>query len=438
MLAKLKNWTTRFSAERKGAVAVNFAITALPLIMVSGFAIDYGSMSRSAVQLQAAVDSAALQAANASTNRETIAAAVVAASLADKGLAGSSTAQGRDAGSGYRVTGTIQVNTIMMQVAGIKRVTITRQALAAYWRPPVPGVSDNSCIFTLGAGLEVTDDATTFNGSPSVNLSGCSIRSNRSMKCNGHDTGALASYAVGTITGCANPNPGVQPVPDIYAGTGSNIDRQCGTSTGGASWAANGAIPTSGNIITVDKGTHTEVHVCGDLNLSGVGTLTGLTPDKDTVIIVENGQVNLGDNAVISANRSTIVLAGGEGSEPIIQFPDGNGKAATLNVSAGSNADSPWKGYAIYQNPAITEDVDMTLKPGANLMLDGIAYFPNAKITMQGRMLTGSSGCAKVVSSEFVLNGTVDLHQTAGACETLGVAQHQSPGTPAQYSYLLE
>ena len=132
------------------------------------------------------------------------------------------------------------------------------------------------------------------------------------------------------------------------------------------------------------------------------------------------------------------MLAGGEGSNPVIEFPDGGGKAATLNVAAGSNTDSPWKGYAIYQNPAIDDNVDMTFKPGANLTIDGVAYFPNAKITMQGRMATGSSGCAKVVSSELVLNGTVDLRQTSAACQTLGVAQHQSPGTPQQYSYLTE
>ncbi len=258
------------------------------------------------------------------------------------------------------------------------------------------------------------------------------------MKCNGHDTGAQASYAVGTITGCANPQAGADPVPDVYSATSSNIERKCGTSNGGASWSANGTIPASSNIITVDKGTHTEVHVCGNLNLSGNGTLTGLSPSNDTVIIVENGQVNLGNNAVINANRSTIVLAGGNGSDPVIDFPNGNGKAATLNVSAGTTADSPWKGYAIYQNPAIHDDVDMTFKPGANLKIDGIAYFPNAKITMQGNMTTGSSGCAKFVSSEFVLNGTVDLRQTSTACQALGVTQYETPGTPKKYSYLTE
>ncbi len=138
MFKRFKTRFVRFAGEKKGTVAVNFAITALPLVMVSGFAIDYGIMSRAAVQLQASVDSAALQAASATViaNRETIARAVVAASLAEKGLAGNSNASGAIVTKGYRVTGTIQVNTIMMQIAGIKRVTVTRAGTASFSVPP--------------------------------------------------------------------------------------------------------------------------------------------------------------------------------------------------------------------------------------------------------------------------------------------------------------
>jgi hypothetical protein len=130
------------------------------------------------------------------------------------------------------------------------------------------------------------------------------------------------------------------------------------------------------------------------------------------------------------------VLAGGDEGKPIIEFPNGNGKAATLNVSAGTNSSSPWKGMAIYQDPSLTDDVDMSLKPGANLTFDGVVYLPNAKLTMSGNMGSGSAGCSKIVSGEFVLNGSVNLSQSNAACDGIKVTQYQFPGTKKVYSYL--
>jgi len=423
-------------ADTKGSVGLTFAITSVPLMLITGVAVDYGIAVRAGTQVQMAVDSAALNAASRESNRESVSTNVFAAAISGHDAASTASATGSNVGTGWKVTGSITVNTMVLKLAGVKQITVTRSAIATYPTNGTAGLIDKSCILTMGGDMSTTDNATTLNGAPNASLTGCTIRSNKSMKCNGHSTGATGSYAVGTVEGCDNAYSGAEEVKDVYAGTAQNITRKCGNKDDGVSWAGDSAIPGGENVITVDKGTYQEVHICGDLNLTGTGTLTGANPAKDTVIVVENGKVNMANHANITANQTTIVLAGGGDAHPVIDFPNGNGKAATLNVSASTDAANPWKGLAMYQNPALTDDVDMDFKPGANLLFDGVVYFPNAKITMSGNMGSGSAGCSKIVSGEFVLNGSVNLTQSNSACDGIKVTQYQFPGTDKTYSYL--
>ena len=150
------------------------------------------------------------------------------------------------------------------------------------------------------------------------------------MRCNGHGGGSIGSIAVGSVDGCSNPHPNATPVPDVYAELADNITPSCGGARPGATWAP-GAPPVG--ITGVSKGAYTEYHICGDLTLSGSGYLTGNAPSTDTVIIIENGSLNLANNASINTKRVGFVLTGDNNYASSINFPNGSGHASTLTLS---------------------------------------------------------------------------------------------------------
>jgi hypothetical protein len=167
---------------------------------------------------------------------------------------------------------------------------------------------DNSCVLTLDHGQPASHVALTLNGAPIVNLSGCSIRSNTALDCNGHDGNATKSIAGGAIFGCGNPRPYAGAVPDTYAPLASNITTQCGTSRPGLAWPA-GAVPTGSAIKTVTINGRTEYHICGDLTLSGTGTLTGIVP-SDLAYRHREWQSQHANTADVSVSRIAIVMTG--------------------------------------------------------------------------------------------------------------------------------
>jgi len=245
------------------------------------------------------------------------------------------------------------------------------------------------------------------------------------LNCNGHSGGASASIAVGTASGCTNPKSNAKAVPDIYAALAStNITSRCGAVRIGATWTP-GQPPAAPALITVNQTGYVEYHVCGDLTLSGSGALTGSAPTTDSVIVVENGSLTMADNAQVSAVRTAIVLTGNNAYPSSINFPNGNGKAATLSLSPPTSAGNPWRGIALYQDPSLTNGVDETWGPGAVLNADGLVYLPNSNVVIQGSSASNVSQCTKIVANSFTTNGSVDLNlkQTSAGCASIGLKQ---------------
>jgi hypothetical protein len=178
-------------------------------------------------------------------------------------------------------------------------------------------------------------------------------------------------------------------------------------------------------MITVAKSGYTEYHICGNLTLSGNGTMAGLTTSADSVIIVENGSLSVANNANITAPQTTFVLAGSNSGNHAVTFPNGNGKSGTLSIEPSKSSANPWKGVALYQDPKLTANVDMTWGPGANLKADGLIYFPNSNFTMNGNGLSNNTRCTKFAVNTFTSNGNIDLSFLDTGCAALGVVQWQ-------------
>jgi Flp pilus assembly protein TadG len=369
MRAHFNRLLSRFLRNRRGSVAQAFALALLPVTFAGGASYDYSNATKERARLQAAIDAAVLAGAKDGSSSWTAKAADVF-KAAYKGIA--ATQFSKDSSGVYIGTATASVQTAFVGIAGFDHMGIAARAKASAADQP-----DNSCILTLDTGQPLSDEALTFNGAPNVALAGCTIRSNASMKCNGHGTGAAASIAAGTATGCSNPRSGAPVVPDIHAALAVNITKQCS------------AYP-------------------------GVAWTPGVIPAVPKVIP--------------EAPRTAFVLTGDNTKASSVEFPNGKGQAATLTLSPPTGADNPWRGVSLYQDPSLTFQVDDDWGPGATLNADGLVYLPKANLKIHGNPSSNNPICTKFVLKTFVSNGSVNMNQTTQGCSNLGVKQWQGPG----------
>lgn len=408
----------RFLRDRTGGVAPLLALSIIPVLGAVGAAVDYSRASHTRLNLQNALDSALLHAARGDgANWQLTATNAFNAIVSAKNDATVvSPTYSLDGDGNYVAQVAADVPTRVAGILGMNSMHVTASSTV---KPG--GDSDNSCILTLDKGAALSNVSMLFGGAPNIQLAGCSTRSNTSLNCNGHSSNAAISIASGAASGCSNPRSYARALPDIYEPLASNITKLCGNLSSGVTWTP-GTIPAAVKQQTV--GSYTEYHVCGTLTVSGTGYLTGSSPSSDSIIVIENGGLKLSDSAVISTVRTAIVLTGTSSTASKIDFPQGNGKSATLSLSPPISDDNPWKGIALYQDPVLT-NVDNDWGPGATFNADGIVYLPNSDLEMQGIAGSGNYRCSKIVTKTFTTKGSVslDFAQVKAGCESISMKQ---------------
>jgi type II secretory pathway pseudopilin PulG len=408
----------RFVRQSQGSVVPLLGLALVPIVGAVGAAVDYSRASSVKTTLQAALDSAVLAGAKDGTsNWNTIASNMFNGNpISKNGSTVATPTFAFDGNSTYTGQVTAKVPT-SFGILGFATLNVSANSTVAKGSGP-----DNSCILTLDQGQARSDVSLTLNGAPNVSLNGCSIRSNTSMNCNGHNGTATASIAAGTTSGCSNPENYAAVVPDIYSPLAKNITIQCGSSRPGVTWTGGSSAPKG--VITVASTGYTEYHVCGDLTVSGNGYLPGNPAGADSVIVIENGSLNIADGAQINTSRTAIVLTGTGSYPSSINFPKGKGHAATLALSPPTTGGN-WQGISLYQDPALTSNVDDTWGPGATFNADGVVYLPHANLVIHGSSASNNSLCTKLVVNSFTTNGSVNLDfaQTNSGCTSLGMKQ---------------
>jgi type II secretory pathway pseudopilin PulG len=414
-----------FAASREGSVLPLMALLTIPILGGIGAAIDYSRATTARTQLQTALDSALLAGAtDGSANWTTVALNVFTSNPNTLGAAVRTPSFTIDQNGNYSGTVSGSIPTSVMGALGLSSIAISATSSVA----PGSG-TENSCILTLDHAQSSSDVSLTLDGAPNLSLTGCGIRSNTSMNCNGHNGNSSASIAAGNVNNCSNPDSNALVVPDIYAGLNTNITFQCAKgATSGVTWDASATTPPSG-LIKVTQSYGTEYHVCGDLTLTGTGYLTGTAPSADTIIVIENGNLNVAADADVNTLRTTIILTGDNSVPSAITFPTGKGHGATLTVSPSTNSANPWQGIAVYQDPVLTNTdspwgVTDTFGPGATFNADGVVYLPRSNVTWHGSGASNNNKCTKFVFNTFTTDGSVNLNfsQSSG-CTTLGVKQ---------------
>jgi Flp pilus assembly protein TadG len=410
-----------FLRDTRGSIAPLAALVLIPVITAAGGAIDYSRANSFRTKLQSTLDAAVLAGArDGSSGWAQVARSSFDANMENKSGYGLQATASFDGGTGgnYKGSAVGTVQTTFLGLVGINSYEVAVKANA------ISIEADNSCILTLDKGQPSTHVSLSLNGAPVVDLTGCSIRSNTALDCNGHDGNLTKAIAGGAAAGCNNPKSYSATVPDTYSSLASNITPQCGSSRLGVTWTA-GVLPSSAGFITVSNLGRTEYHVCGDLTLEGTGNLMGVAPGSDALLVIENGSLKLSDEASIAVTRMGIVLTGDNSFPAQINFPNGNGKVAKLALSPPLEQNNPWQGVALYLDPKLTKNVDNTWGPGADFSADGLVYLGNSNVVTDGNTTSSNAKCSKFVMNQFRTNGSVklDFDQSAASCAAIGLKQ---------------
>jgi hypothetical protein len=133
----------------------------------------------------------------------------------------------------------------------------------------------------------------------------------------------------------------------------------------------------------------------------------------------------MANNANVWVARTGIVLTGDNSVASAINFPNGNGKSSKLTLSPPIEASNPWQGVALYQDPALTNNIDNKWGPGADFNADGLVYLGNSNVVTDGNTASSNAKSSKFVMNSFTTNGSVslDFDQSVASCAAIGLKQ---------------
>jgi Flp pilus assembly protein TadG len=314
----------------------------------------------------------------------------------------------------YVVTITDQVPVLLSQVVGYRGdTTVNNKPMTTLTATAVASTTTaySYCILALGT----TGNAIRGNGVASANLNGCNTMSDSGADCNGHNLGAAVGDAAKTDSGCgAIQNSNVAAISDPFSGLASHIPaNNCGGSYPQEPAKKNDpALPLSNQLSgTLTVGSTTIL--CGDQQLTGNTTI------NNTVLVIENGQLDT--NGFTLQGTGLTVVFSGTNSGSYQHVPTGGG---TLDITAPTSGN--WSGVAIYQDPALTNNVDISAAGNSPTWdISGLVYLPHSNVTLSGAVNKSSQGqsCFEMVVDTLLINGTGDIFANDTQCAAAGLNQ---------------
>lgn len=424
VLGRLARSLTRLGSERGGNVAMISALAAPVLLGSFGLGTEVASWYANQHSMQNAADSAAIAAATNSSSDYATEAKAVAARYGyvdgQNGVAVTASDTVACPGGGnacYSVTISKSFPLILAQFVGYSGDTQLAGAPAK--QILAKAVAQQStiqrpyCLVALGQiGASITA-----NGAPQADFSGCNVLANGDADCHGFDLRADVGDSHGTNSGCGlEQNSNVPLLADPYASQASNIPpNPCnGVYPQRPLHPADPELPAS-NLISGNASWGSVVPVCGDLKLTGPLTISNMS--GPTTLVLYNGDLDLNGYTLqtTAGTGLTIIFAG---DDNYTHIPAGDG---TLDFAAPTSG--PWSGVAIYQDPALTQGVDLAAA-GADPTwnITGLVYMPHATVTFSGIVNKASNGlsCFSLVVSDLRLNGTSAI-LSHGQCTQAGL-----------------
>jgi Flp pilus assembly protein TadG len=415
----------RFLADTSAATIVLFAILAPVLVGAMGLAAEASYWRIHQNAMQHASDSAAMAAAaNGSANYAAEAKAVAAKYGFVNGVGNVTVTVTNTSVTGctsncYSVTISDGVPAMLSAVVGYHGATringqsVTSMAATAT-STATPGSS--FCLLALAtSGAE----GIRANGSPKSNLS-CNVMSDTDATCDGGDLNAPYGAAHGTNDNCGvTTKSNVALVADPYSALASNIPADtCVSFPQEPAKKNDPALPAANLWSGVSSISGVKV-VCGDQQLVGNTTI------NNTVLVIENGQLDTNKYTLTGSNLTVVFT--GINNASYQHIPTGGG---TLDITAPTSG--TWSGVAIYQDPSLTTNVNMSAAGNSPTWdLTGLVYLPHSSITLSGAVNKSSQGqtCFVMVIDNVTINGTALIFANDTQCPAAGLNPPTAPGS---------
>ena len=402
-----------------GSIAVLGAVLFVALIGSVALAVDLGNWYVARVDLQRTADMAAIGGAFTYANNST--AQVAANAAADTAEANG--AQGTAVRSWTASSNTLSDNMIVAQLVTSPRnaankavkatvstslrlllgqvftstssVTISASSWAEITALSSAGPACVLALAQLGNG--VTNDL-TIGGNPTLNLNGCTLRSNADIDVFGSaSVTTLGVFAAGSISGTnlitTTPTQG-----QLFTAAGVIADPYAGDT---ALQTAFSQLGSGGTGISVKPNASATVSpgIYSSMDIKGTATL-----QPGTYIV--NGSITFDSQASINGSGVTIIASGG------VKVNGG----ASVNLTAPlANAAAGVPGVVL-ASPSTNA---ATLNGGSSSAFQGAIYFPNSNITFTGNSTNGASGCTQVIASTVTFTGSATL---GSSCNNAGTA----------------
>jgi hypothetical protein len=94
-----------------------------------------------------------------------------------------------------------------------------------------------------------------------------------------------------------------------------------------------------------------------------------------------------------------------------------------LDIAAPTSG--AWSGVAIYQDPSLTANIDISAGPTWNI--SGLAYLPHSSVTVSSPIGKSSQGanCFVLVTDNITINGTGSIFANDTQCPSAGLTTPQ-------------
>jgi hypothetical protein len=433
----------RLRADERGTVAATMGILMIPLVGFLAIGFEVSNWYLITRGMQNAADAATIAAAfNNGANYDVEARAVASQYGFTNGVNNITVAVTNNAacpGGGnncYSVSISGFTPLLLSQVVGFQGNGNINGALQKQLSAFAVGQQNAAPLCLLALATSGAPQGIRPNGAPFANMQGCSSLSNTAAQCNGHNLGLDVSFAVGSNNGCGNKQVHTGPVSDPYSNQilanmpanpcGGNNPQEPGKH-GGPGLPASNMWQDNLNLLSGNN------IFCGDIQLqkNTVINTPASPPGNGSVIIIENGQLDLNGNQLTTAPGSavTIVFSGDNGGG-FIHAPTDNGGKGVLDITPPTTG--PWAGMAIVQDPRLTTGVDISSAGNSPTWnITGLIYTPHATITLKGAIDKSTNGqrCVVMVADNFQISGTGGILKTnVQNCLAAGLTQPKSPG----------
>lgn len=386
-MSRFRTSISGFAECSRGAIAVVFALSAIPFVAAGGIAIDHARALFAKSALQSATDAAALSAA--STKADTAARSATARAVFAINIGGSPTIVSAVpsvvvANDSVSVSSSVHVPTTLTKILGYNKITVSASSSAAIGM--TYGNAAPACVLALST---TADGAFYVNGTTNFEAINCAVYTNsaasESLRAVGSPTVSASNFCTvggADINGNFLPLPvtGCAPVPDPFASRAAPASEEC---------------VGNSKALVLKKGEHilSPGTFCGGLELMAHAVVSF----EPGVYVIKGGPLVFRSGSASSGSSVGFYLTG---------------TGAELSVNGGANAaitapaTGPLAGIVVAQDATANAGATSIVQGGGAVQLTGALYFPTQTLQIGGNGDLGQNTAAwAIVADQVHLKG---------------------------------